>query len=127
MNPLSLGLTGKVILGLSLALLLSLGGNFWLVRHAWIKYGEDKSAAKVANLQAQVSSYQMTEAVNKALSKVAKEDHAKFLAQLQGIADDMAANKSRSKTVTRANPLPANCKPGKARMDSVNQTLGAQR
>lgn len=119
-------LSAKLILGLGLALAASLGGNFLLVRSAWIKAGEAKGEAERAVLARKVAGFETAAAVNTALSKQAREDHTALVAELEGIAASTKGNKDRSRNVTRANPLPAVCVPGKARMDSVNKTLGPQ-
>jgi hypothetical protein len=119
-------LSAKIMLGLGLALAASLGGNFLLVRSAWIKAGEAKGEAERAKLAQENAGFRQTAAINDALSKQAREDHTALVAELQGIARSTQGNKDRSRNVTRANPLPAVCVPGKARMDSVNKTLGPQ-
>lgn len=122
-----MGIQLKAILALSLLLVLSLGGNFLQARHAWVKYGEDKKAAEVEGLKRQVAAFDKKAAVDAALAKAGNEDHEQLVQDLEKIAQGMKQNQSRSRTVTRANPLPANCAPGQARMDSINQTLGPQK
>ncbi len=117
----------KVLIALALLFCASALGNGYLIRSAWIKAGEEKQAAVVRAQAGKIKQFEIATAVNAALAKRAKEDHNDLIADLKEIADDSAEHSARSKKVTRANPLPLGCKPGQARMASVNKTLGEQK
>jgi hypothetical protein len=116
----------KVIVGLSLALALSMGANVLQLRSAWVGEGEAKGQKEREQLAGQVAGFEKTAAVNEALNARASEDHAELVGELERIASSATANRLRARNVTSANPLPVNCIPGKERQDSVNQTLGPQ-
>lgn len=126
MNGLLTSLSAKIIFALALGLGASLVGNFLLVRHMWIEAGERKGEAERHKLQAQVETFERSQAVSQALLKAGQEDHEDLVADLQAIADSTKAHKARGGKVAKANPLPVVCAPGEKRVESVNKTLGPQ-
>ncbi|PJL78766.1 hypothetical protein B9Y88_08495 [Stenotrophomonas maltophilia] len=98
-----------------LAGLLSL--SLWLnVR----QYGDRREAAAAAR----AATLEDTLEVTAGIARQAQTDSAELLQRLEGIA----ARGERTRTIYRAaaaaQPLPANCAPGQARVDAINQALG---
>jgi len=98
-----------------LAGLLSL--SLWLnVR----QYGDRREAAAAAR----AATLEDTVEVTAGIARQAQSDSAQLLQRLEAIA----ARGERTRTIYRAaaaaQPLPANCAPGQARVDAINQALG---
>ncbi|HFK2905073.1 TPA: hypothetical protein ACGY7R_000278 [Stenotrophomonas maltophilia] len=98
-----------------LAGLLSL--SLWLnVR----QYGDRREAAAAAR----AATLEDTLEVTAGIARQAQSDSGQLLQRLEAIA----ARGERIKTIYRAaaaaQPLPANCAPGQARIDAINQALG---
>jgi len=126
MNPLTTPALAKLIGGLSLALLLSLGGNVFFIWHSGKKSGEAKSEAERKTLAANVAALQIDAAVTTALSKRAKEDNAALMQDLEDIAVRGRETITVYRTIAAKAPLALVCAPGKERMDAVNKGLGAK-
>lgn len=121
-----LPLTTKLLLGLGLALLLSLGANVWQLRSAWIAQGEAKGLAERQTLQASLEAATFANKVNARLAETAQADNTELLNDLAAIAERGRETRTVIKRVNAAHPLPATCAPGVERMDAVNATLGAK-
>lgn len=67
--------------------------------------------------------------VLKAIGEVGKaktrDDEATFQ-RLEAIADRAGKARVEYRTITRTQPLPADCQPGAARVDAINRALGPQ-
>lgn len=125
MSLATLPLTTKALVGLSLALLLSLGGNVALVRSIWVAEGKAQGAKEREALASQNAALSTTLAVNGALADQAKKDNAGLLADLAAIAERGREVRVIYRKAAASAPLAANCAPGQARVDAVNAALGA--
>ena len=84
------------------------------------QYGDRREAAAAAR----AAPLEDTLEVTAGIARQAQTDSAQLLQRLEGIA----ARGERTRTIYRAaaaaQPLPANCAPGQARVDAINQALG---
>jgi len=84
------------------------------------QYGDRREAAAAAR----AATLEDTLEVTAGIARQAQSDSGQLLQRLEAIA----ARGERIKTIYRAaaaaQPLPANCAPGQARVDSINQALG---
>lgn len=125
-NLATIGLSTKIIAGLSLALFLSLGGNALLIRAHFINKGEAKGAAERDVLAANVKAAEIDAAVTKALAVQAKTEGAALAERLQRLAEAEALARDAYEEASKT-PLPLVCHPGKGRITSVNDLLGPQK
>ena len=123
MTPLSPALT-KVIAGLSLALLVSLGGNVLLLKTIWVNEGEAKGEKEREALASNNAALEQDAAVVLALSKQARSDNGELLKSLEAIAERGRTDRVVYRTAANKNPLPLECKPGEDRQKAVNKALG---
>ncbi|HGM6931315.1 TPA: hypothetical protein ACKQDF_000780 [Stenotrophomonas maltophilia] len=84
------------------------------------QYGDRREAAAAAR----AATLEDTLEVTAGIARQARTDSAELLQRLEAIA----ARGERTRTIYRAaaaaQPLPANCAPGQARVDAINQALG---
>lgn len=84
------------------------------------QYGDRREAAAAARAAALEDTLDVTAGI----ARQARTDSAELLQRLEVIA----ARGERTRTIYRAaaaaQPLPANCAPGQARVDAINQALG---
>ncbi|HFF3032086.1 TPA: hypothetical protein ACGCGJ_000566 [Stenotrophomonas maltophilia] len=84
------------------------------------QYGDRREAAAAAR----AATLEDTLDVTAGIARQARTDSAELLQRLEVIA----ARGERTRTIYRAaaaaQPLPANCAPGQARVDAINQALG---
>ncbi|OWQ68458.1 hypothetical protein [Stenotrophomonas maltophilia] len=84
------------------------------------QYGDRREAAAAAR----AATLEDTLDVTAEIARQARADSAELLQRLEVIA----ARGERTRTIYRAaaaaQPLPANCAPGQARVDAINQALG---
>lgn len=125
-NLATMGLSAKIIAGLSLALLLSLGGNALLIRNHFISKGEAKGEAERQVLAANAEAAKIDAAVTSALAVQAKIEGAALAERLEQLARAEAAARDAYEEASKE-PLPVACLPGKSRVTSVNQLLGPQK
>jgi len=126
MTPLSPTLT-KIIGGLSLALLVSLGGNAFFFYHVAKTAGLSEGEAERKTLAANNAGLEQDAAVTKALSERASKDNSALMQSLEDIAARGQATRTIYRTAAAKAPLELNCAPGKERMDAVNKGLGPQK
>lgn len=116
--------TAKIMLGLSLALALSAGGNAWQLYRAGVQQGETAGARERQALAAANAGFRQAQAVNEALAGQSIADRAQLLADLTEVAERARAVRVIYRTAATATPLARGCAPGTQRMDAVNQGLG---
>lgn len=91
--------------------------SLWLNVRQYGDRRETAAAARAATLED-------TLGVTAEIARQAQTDNAQLLQRLETIA----ARGERTRTIYRvaaaAQPLPANCAPGQARVDAINQALG---
>jgi len=84
------------------------------------QYGDRREAAAAARAAALEDTLKVTAGI----ARQAQTDSAELLQRLEAIA----ARGERTRTIYRAaaaaQPLPANCAPGQARVNAINQALG---
>ena len=114
----------KLVIGLVLALLVSLGGNAFFFYHAAKTAGLNEGEAERKVLAANVDALQQDAAVTKALSKRAVADNSALLQSLELIAERGQETRTIYRTVAAKAPLALACAPGQERMDAVNAALG---
>lgn len=117
-------LSAKLILGMGVALALSLGGNFLLVRKAWMDAGEAKVQKKLDAANGQLVAYKQTDAVNTAIAGQKALDTTALLADLNSIAERGREVRTVYRAAAAKAPLPVNCAPGQERFDAINRGLG---
>ncbi len=123
----TMGLQAKIILILGVALGLSLGGNFLLVRKAWMDAGRAEVQGELNDANAKLDAAEDTLALNTALGKQAQKDHSDLLAELAAIAERGQQTRTIIRNANRAAaPLPQNCGPGPVRMEGVNKALAEE-
>jgi hypothetical protein len=120
-------LSAKLILGLSLALLASMAGNFLLVRSAWIAHGEAKGQKAREKLERENASLTRKIEIDAALAAQAKPQNEQLLADLRDIAERGQQTRVIYRQAAAKSPLAAVCVPGQARMDAVNAGLGPRK
>ena len=114
----------KIIGGLSLALLFSLGGNAFFFYHIAKKAGLSEGEAERKTLAANNAGLEMDAGITKALSERASEDNTVLMSKLESIAVRGQETRTIYRTAAAQAPLAPNCGPGKLRMDAVNKGLG---
>lgn len=119
LSPLAL----KPIAILSIALGVSLLANVGFLYFAGRSAGKAASAETIQTLETNLASAQQTNAVGAALAKARDEQRASLLAAVNDIAAEGVRTNTIYKTIAVANPLAANCAPGKERIDTVNNAL----
>lgn len=123
-NPLvSNPITAKGVLILIGCLLLSVVLNIGFIFFIGRTLGKNIQAAKVEQLQASLASAEQTAAVSTALSKARDEQRDAITNLLAGIADSGFKTNTTYREIVKAAPLPANCVPGSARVEAVNEAL----
>lgn len=125
MNPISPALT-KVIAGLSLALLVSLGGNVFFLWHAGKVSGKAEGELERVALASKNVSLSVANETNKAIAKQALTDNSGLMVELREIVDSGSKWRVEYRTVAGKAPLPAACKPGQERQLKVNKLLGPE-
>lgn len=123
MSLATLALETKVIAGLALALVLSLGANVLQLRAAWVGEGKAQGQAARESLAAANESLTRDAAINAGIAKTARIDATGLLSRLDAIADRGEQVRVIYRTAAARTPLAANCAPGTARVDSINQGL----
>lgn len=94
-----------------------------LLASAWlnvVQYGNRRAAEAQARAEALSDTLKITAAI----AGDAKADSALLLKRLEGIADRGERVRTVYRAAAAAQPLPANCAPGQARVDAINQALG---
>jgi len=94
-----------------------------LLASAWlnvVQYGNRRAAAAQARAETLADTLKITAAI----ADDAKADSAQLLKRLEGIADRGERVRTVYRAAAAAQPLPANCAPGQARVDAINQALG---
>ena len=94
-----------------------------LLASAWlnvVQYGNRRAAAEQARAETLADTLKITSAI----AGDAKADSEQLLKRLEAIADRGQRVKNIYRAAAAAEPLPANCAPGQARVDAINQALG---
>lgn len=116
--------TAKIMLGLSLALALSAGGNVLQLYRAGVKQGQAAGAADRQQLADQAAGLLLREAVSTAVATRAMAQNTGLLAELGEIAERGRQVRIVYRQAAVAAPLAAGCGPGAERIRAVNQGLG---
>lgn len=94
-----------------------------LVLSLWLnvkQYGDRREAAATAR----AITLQNTLEVTAGIARQAQTDSAQLLQRLEAIAERGERTRTIYRAAAAAQPLPANCAPGQARVDAINQALG---
>lgn len=108
-------LAWKYMLILALLLLASLTLNY----RQWRAAVTAKDHAEATQLG------QVLKAIGDVGKAKARDDEAMFK-RLEGIADRAQGVRVEYRTITKMQPLPADCRPGAARVEAINRGLGPQ-
>ncbi|HDX0792359.1 TPA: hypothetical protein RNS66_000981 [Stenotrophomonas maltophilia] len=94
-----------------------------LVLSVWLnvrQYGDRREAAAAARAAALAGTLNVTAGI----ARQAQTDSAELLQRLETIATRGERTRTIYRAAAAAQPLPANCAPGQARVDAINQALG---
>lgn len=84
------------------------------------QYGDRREAAAAARAATLADTLEVTARI----ARQAQADSAELLQRLEAIAARGERTRTIYRTAAAAQPLPANCAPGQARVDAINQALG---
>lgn len=117
----------KIITGLCALLLLSLAGNGLAVYRLGYAKADRAAELSAAKRNGEIAALRgRADQINR-VARAAEDDNRKLWADL---ADQVDRGRERvvvyQTTTRQLPPLPANCGPGKARVDAVNQLTGAK-
>lgn len=84
------------------------------------QYGDRREAAAAARAATLADTLEVTARI----ARQAQTDSAELLQRLEAIAARGERTRTIYRTAAAAQPLPANCAPGQARVDAINQALG---
>ena len=98
-------------------LALLLAGSVWL---NVVQYGDCREAAAAARAATLADTLKVTAGI----AEQARTDSSALLQRLEAIAERGERTRTVYRATAAAQPLPANCAPGQARVDAINQALG---
>ncbi|HGM6050879.1 TPA: hypothetical protein ACKP5I_000962 [Stenotrophomonas maltophilia] len=84
------------------------------------QYGDRREAAAAARAATLAGTLKVTAGI----ARQAQTDSAELLQRLETIATRGERTRTIYRAAAAAQPLPANCAPGQARVDAINQALG---